>query len=609
MNTARNDLRNIAIIAHVDHGKTTLVDAMLRQSKVFRDNEQVATCVMDSNDLERERGITILSKNTAIDYNGTRINIVDTPGHSDFGGEVERVLRMVDGVLLLVDAFEGPMPQTRFVLQKALRIGLVPIIVINKMDRLNARPYEVVDEVLELLLDLDATEEQLDSPVIYVSGREGYATRNPEQHEETLQCLLDTIIQHIPPPHGSSDEPLQALVANVAYDGYVGRIAIGRVHRGTLKVGDNVVVVSGEKVSNNVRVGGIYTFAGLSRINMESATYGDIVGIVGISDVTIGDTLCAPDTPEALPAIEIDEPTLSVTFSVNTSPFAGREGTYVTSRHIAERLRRETENNLSLRVTPTDSPDSYEVAGRGELHLSILMETMRREGYEFAVSRPVVINKEIDGVVCEPIEHLVIDIPEEYTGVVMEKLGGRRARMVNMHPGATGYLRLQFTIPARGLIGYRTELLTDTKGTGIMSHYLEGYEPYGGSIETRSRGSLVSYEEGESITYGLYNAQERGRLFIGAGVPVYEGMVVGENARADDVVVNVCKRKQVTNIRASGKDDALQLTPPVVMGLEQSLEFIADDELIEVTPKSLRIRKRILNKEIREREKKRKALS
>jgi len=595
----RTDLRNVAIIAHVDHGKTTLVDALLKQSGIFRDNEQVETCVMDSGDLERERGITIISKNTAVMYNGIKINIVDTPGHADFGGEVERVLEMVDGVLLLVDAFEGCMPQTRFVLKKALERNLKSIIVVNKIDRPNARPYEVVDEVLELFMDLDATDEQLDSPVVYTSGRDGYATQDWEKPGVDMQPLFDMILKYIPSPAGEEDEPFRMLISNIDYDEYVGRISVGRIDRGTLKTGETVALCQKDGTTNNARISKLYMFEGLKRVEVSEAKAGDIVSIAGLSDSAIGETICATDCIEPLPFTEIDEPTLSVTFSVNNGPFAGQEGDYVTSRHIKDRLEKEVETNVSLRVSETDSPDSFEVAGRGELHLSVLIETMRRQGFEFMVSRPQVLNKEIDGVMCEPVERLVIDVPDEYTGAVMEKLGVRRAEIQNMHAINQGYTRLEFKIPSRGIIGYRGELMTDTKGTGIMNHFLEGYEPLKGTIYSRPRGALVAFETGEAVTYGLFNAQERGKLFVSAGERVYEGMIVGENSRAEDIVVNVCKKKHVTNMRASGSDEALRLTTPTIMSLENCLEFIGDDELIEVTPDNLRLRKKILNTELR----------
>ena len=593
------NLRNIAIIAHVDHGKTTLVDALLQQSGVFRENEQVDVCVMDSGDIEKERGITILSKNTGINYNGIKINIVDTPGHADFGGEVERVLDMVDGVLLLVDSFEGCMPQTRFVLKKALARNLTPIIVVNKLDKPNARPYEVVDEVLDLFIDLDANDDQFESPTIFASGRDGYATLDPDTKTEDMKLLLDMIVEQVPAPEGDTEGAFQFLASNIDYDDYIGRIAVGRIHRGSVKVGQNITICKKDGKTTNVRATKIYTFEGLKRVEVETASVGDIVCIAGLTNIEIGETVCAPDCLEPLPFTEIDEPTLSMTFSVNNSPFAGQEGDFVTSRHIKDRLEKELETNVSLRVTDTDSADSFEVAGRGELHLSILIETMRREGFEFQVSKPQVLFKEIDGVQCEPIEHLVVDVPDEYTGAVMEKLGNRKAEMANMQPVSQGYTRLEFKIPARGLVGYRSELLTDTKGTGIMNHYLDGYEPYKGEIQMRERGSLVAWEAGESITYGLFNAQDRGKLFIGAGVKVYEGMVVGENSRNEDITINVCKRKQLTNTRASGSDEALRLVPPVNMSLENCLDFIGEDELVEITPKNLRIRKKILNTELR----------
>ncbi|KNY24875.1 translational GTPase TypA [Pseudobacteroides cellulosolvens] len=599
MNSIRENLRNIAIIAHVDHGKTTLVDVMLRQSGIFRENEQVQERVMDSNDLERERGITILAKNTAVCYKDTKINIVDTPGHADFGGEVERILKMVDGVLLLVDAFDGPMPQTRFVLRKALQLNLKPIVVINKIDRPEARPMEVIDEVLELFIELGADDEQLEFPVVYASARDGYANLELNDGGTNLEPLFETILKNVPAPKGSSDEPLQLLVSSIDYDEYVGRIAIGRVERGTIKVGQQAVTCRIDGSLFNMRISRLYMFEGLRRAEANEATFGDIVAVSGVGDITIGETICDVDCPEALPFIEIDEPTINMTFSVNNSPFAGREGTFVTSRHLRDRLFKELETNLSLRVEETESADSFKVSGRGELHLSILIETMRRQGYEFQVSKPKVIFKEIDGVEQEPIEHLTIDVPEDFMGVVMEKLGTRRAEMINMHSSNQGYMRLEFKIPARGLIGYRSEFMTDTKGNGIMNHIFHGYEPFKGEIFGRQRGSIIAWEDGEAVTYGLYNAQDRGTLFIEPGLKVYEGMVVGENARAEDIVINVCKKKHVTNMRASGSDEALRLTPPRQMSLEQCLEFIADDELVEITPKNIRIRKRILDTEMR----------
>ncbi len=595
----RQDIKNIAIIAHVDHGKTTLVDAMLRQSGIFRENEAVAERVMDSNDLEKERGITILAKNTAVNYNGTKINIVDTPGHADFGGEVERVLKMVDGVLLLVDAFEGAMPQTRFVLKKALQLDLKPIVVVNKIDRPEARPEEVVDEVLELFIELGADDDQLEFPVIYASSREGFAVCDLGGERRDLKPLFDVIIDKVPSPKGELEGTLQLLVSNIDYDEYVGRIAIGRVERGSVKLGQPAIICKKEGNQLNARITKLYCYEGLKRIETPEAKLGDIVAVSGVGDVTIGDTICDAGAPDPLPFVAIDEPTLSMTFSVNNSPFAGREGTFVTSRHLRDRLFKELETNVSLKVEETDSADAFVVSGRGELHLSILVETMRRQGYEFQVSKPSVIYKEIDGVLMEPIEYLMIDVPEEFMGTVMEKLGQRKSDMVNMTSANQGYMRLEFRIPARGLIGYRSELLTDTKGNGIMNHVFHGYEPYKGEIPTRTRGSLIAWEDGEAVTYGLYNAQERGTLFITPGTKVYQGMIVGENARYDDLVVNVCKKKHVTNMRASGSDEALRLTPPTNLSLEQALEFIAEDELVEMTPKSIRLRKKVLDTESR----------
>lgn len=599
MISKRNDIRNIAIIAHVDHGKTTLVDGMLRQSGIFRVNEQVQERVMDSNDLERERGITILAKNTAVNYKGIKINIVDTPGHADFGGEVERVLKMVDGVLLLVDAFEGPMPQTRFVLRKALQLNLKPIVVINKIDRQEARPEEVIDEILELFIELGADDEQIEFPVVYASSRDGYAVIDLADEKKNLEPLFECIVNHVPAPQGEMDKPLQLLVSNVDYDEYVGRIAVGRIDRGRIKSGQQYVACKKDGKLQAGKITNLYVYEGLKRVEAEEAYLGDVVAVTGFSDINIGETICDVNSPEPLPFVNIDEPTINMTFSVNNSPFAGREGTYVTSRHLRDRLFKELETNVSMRIEETDSPDAFVVSGRGELHLSILIEIMRRQGYEFQVSKPKVITKEVDGVLFEPMELLMIDVPEEYMGVVMEKLGMRKAEMVNMHSASEGYMRLEFKIPARGLIGYRSEFLTDTKGNGIMNHIFNGYEPYKGDIATRSRGSIVAWEDGEAVTYGLYNAQERGNLFISPGTKVYEGMVVGENARSDDIVVNVCKKKHVTNMRASGSDEALRLTPPKILSLEQALEFITDDELVEITPKNIRIRKRILDTELR----------
>jgi len=595
--TVRNDIRNIAIIAHVDHGKTTLVDGMLKQSGIFRENQQVRERVMDSNELERERGITILSKNTAVDYMGVRINIIDTPGHADFGGEVERILKMVDGVLLLVDAFEGPMPQTRFVLNKALQLKLKPIVVINKIDKQGARPYEVVDEVLELFIELGADDEQIEFPVIYASSREGYAVLDLEKDERiSLEPLFKTIISHVPAPSGDSEGPLQLLVSSIDYDDYIGNIAIGRIERGRIVSGQQVTVCKlGEETLRNTKVGKLYTFRGLKRIEIEEAGIGDIVAVSGAGVINIGETICEFDHPEPLPFVKIDEPTISMTFSVNDSPFAGKEGTFVTSRQLRERLFKELHTNVSLKVEETGTTEAFKVSGRGELHLSILIETMRREGYEFQVSKPKVIFKEINGKRYEPVELLIIDVPEEYTGIVMEKLGPRKAELLNMNTFNHGYARLEFKIPARGLIGYRSEFLTDTKGNGIINHVFYGYEPYAGDITIRQRGSIVAWETGEAVTYGLYNAQERGTLFIGPGTKVYEGMIVGENAKQEDITVNVCKKKHVTNMRAAGSDEALRLTPPRTLSLEQCLEFINDDELVEVTPLSIRLRKKILD--------------
>lgn len=597
----RENIRNIAIIAHVDHGKTTLVDAMLAQSGTFRENEQVDERVMDSNDLERERGITILAKNTSLYYKGVKINIIDTPGHADFGGEVERGLEMVDGVLLLVDAFEGCMPQTRFVLSKALALDLKPVIVVNKVDRPNARPYEVVDEVLDLFIDLGATEEQLDTPVIYASGRDGWATAeyNPEQPNNDLTELFELIVNSIPCPKCEDDAPFQMLVSNIDYDDYTGRVAVGKIERGSIKVNMPLSICRHDGKVTRGKATKLFTFEGLKKVPTDEVGAGDVVAISGIADINIGETVCDVDNPEALPFVKIDDPVLSMTFSVNDSPFAGQDGKFVTSRHLRDRLFRELDSNVSLRVDETDSTESFIVSGRGELHLSVLIENMRREGYEFQVSNPVVIYKEIDGVKCEPIERLTVDVPDEYTGTVMDGVINRKGEMTNMAPTAQGYTRLEFLIPSRGLIGYRSELLTATKGTGIINSILEKYEPYKGDFNGRTRGTLIAWEDGTTITYGLYNAQERGTLFVGAGVKVYEGMIVGENARLEDVVVNVCKKKHATNTRSSGSDDALRLVPPREMSLEQCLDFIADDELLEVTPNHLRMRKKILSTSLR----------
>jgi GTP-binding protein len=597
----RENIRNIAIIAHVDHGKTTLVDAMLAQSGTFRENEQVDERVMDSNDLERERGITILAKNTSLYYKGVKINIIDTPGHADFGGEVERGLEMVDGVLLLVDAFEGCMPQTRFVLSKALALNLQPVIVVNKVDRPNARPYEVVDEVLELFIELGATDEQLDTPVIYASGRDGWATAeyNPEQPNKDLTELFELILNSIPCPDCVDDAPFQMLVSNIDYDEYTGRIAVGKIERGKITTNMPLSICHPDGKVTHGKATKLYTFEGLNKAVTDEVGAGDVVAISGIADINIGETICDTANPEPLPFVKIDDPVLSMTFSVNDSPFAGKDGKFVTSRHLRERLFRELDSNVSLRVEETDTTESFIVSGRGELHLSVLIENMRREGYEFQVSNPVVIYKEIDGVKCEPIERLTVDVPDEYTGVVMDGVINRKGEMTNMSPTAQNYTRLEFLIPSRGLIGYRSELLTATKGTGIINSILEKYEPYKGDFQGRSRGTLIAWEDGETITYGLYNAQERGTLFVGPGVKVYEGMIVGENARLEDIVVNVCKKKHATNTRASGSDDALRLVPPKELSLEQCLDFIADDELLEVTPNHLRMRKRILKTDLR----------
>ena len=593
------NIRNIAIIAHVDHGKTTLVDALLKQSHVFRENEQVAERVMDSGDIEKERGITILSKNTSVMYNGVKINIVDTPGHADFGGEVERVLKTVDGVLLLVDAFEGPMPQTREVLKKALALNLKPIVVINKIDRPGAEPEKALDKVIELFIELNASDEQLDFPVIYASAKNGIAKMNLSDDSDNITCIFDTIIDKIEPPACDMDGTMQMLVSNIDYDDYLGRIAIGRVERGHIKNGMPVSICKQEKNTQG-KIAKLFTYMGLKRVEVDEVDAGDIVAISGIPDISIGDTICDLANPEKIPFVNIDEPTVSMTFSVNNGPFAGQEGEFVTSRHIRDRLFKELERNVSLRVKETASPDSFEVCGRGELHLSVLIEEMRREGYELLVSRPKVIYKEIDGVKCEPIEDLVVNVPDDAIGTVIEKLGRRKAEMKNMEPAEAGHTKIEFKIPARGLIGYRTEFLTDTKGTGTMNSIFDCYEPYKGDIQARTRGVLVAFEQGTSITYGLYNAQLRGELFIGPGVEVYEGMIVGINSRNEDISINVCKEKHLTNTRASGSDDALRLVPPIQLSLEKAIEFIAEDELVEVTPKNIRLRKVILNNKDRE---------
>ncbi|MGN0638580.1 MAG: translational GTPase TypA [Huintestinicola sp.] len=596
----RNDLRNIAIIAHVDHGKTTLVDEMLKQGGAFRENQEVEDRVMDSNDIERERGITILAKNTSVKYNGVKINIIDTPGHADFGGEVERVLKMVDGVLLLVDAAEGPMPQTRFVLSKALELGHKIIIVVNKIDRPDARLDEIGDEVLELLLDLDANDDQLESPILFCSGRAGTCSISQYEAGTDLKPLFDTILDYIPAPEGDDEGTMQMLISSIDYNDYVGRTGIGRIERGVVKVNQPVIVGDYHETKKpyNSKIVTVSQIEGLGKQNVDEAKVGDIVWISGIENITIGDTLCAADNYEPLPFVKISEPTVEMTFSVNDSPFAGREGKFVTSRQLRERLFKEVLRDVSLRVSETENTDAFRVCGRGEMHLSILIENMRREGYELGVSTPRVLMKEIDGVMCEPMERLVIDVPEDCTGSVMEKMGTRKGELQTMHPQGSR-MRLEFIIPARGLFGYKSEFLTDTKGEGVMSSIFDSYQPYKGDIPRRNTGSLISFETGEAVTYGLFNAQERGSLFIGAGTPVYEGMVVGASPKVEDLVVNVCKKKHLTNTRASGSDDALRLVPPRKLSLEDSLEFIADDELLEVTPKSIRIRKRILDNALR----------
>ena len=593
-------LRNVAIIAHVDHGKTTLVDEMLKQGGAFRANQEVQDRVMDSGDLERERGITILAKNTAIRYKDTKINIVDTPGHADFGGEVERILKMVNGVILLVDAAEGPMPQTRFVLSKALELGHRVIVVVNKIDRPDQRVYEVIDEVLELLLDLDATPEQLDSPMLFCSGRQGTASVQPDVAGSDLKPLFDTILEYIPAPEADVDAPFQMLVSSIDYNEFVGRIAIGRIERGTIQQNQEITVCNyhDPEQSRKAKAVSLYQFEGLARAPVTEATAGNIIAMSGIGDITIGDTICAAGHAEALPFVKISAPTMEMTFSVNDSPFAGREGKYVTSRNLRDRLMRETLKDVSLRVSDTDTTEAFNVAGRGEMHLSILIETMRREGYEFQVSPPRVLYQEIDGVKCEPMERLVADVPADAVGAVIEKLGSRKGDLLEMTPVGTR-MKLEFLVPARGLFGYRNEFLTDTRGEGIMASVFDSYAPFKGELSRRNTGSLIAFENGESVTYGLWAAQERGALFIGPGIPVYGGMVVGETPKSEDITVNVCRKKQLTNMRASGSDEALRLVPPRNLSLEQCLEFLADDELLEVTPKTLRLRKRILNHEIR----------
>ncbi|EEG77155.1 translational GTPase TypA [Dethiobacter alkaliphilus] len=602
------EIRNLAIIAHVDHGKTTLVDSMLKQSGIFRSNEEVVERVMDSNDLERERGITILAKNTAVNYKGVKINIVDTPGHADFGGEVERALSMVDGVLLVVDAFEGPMPQTRFVLRKALELGLRPIVVVNKVDRSDARPLEVVDMAFDLFAELGADDEQLDFPVIYASARDGVSGPEPEELTDTLEPLFEIIVKHVPSPAGDPAQPFQMLVANLAYDNYVGKYAIGRVLRGSLTPGDPVAVIHADGTVERAKTNKIYVFEGLGRTEVNLAQTGEIVALSGLENANIGGTVTDPEHPDQLPVLAVDEPTLTMNFLVNNSPFAGREGEYVTSRKLRDRLFRELDLNVSLRVEETDSADCFMVAGRGELHLSILIENMRREGYELQVSKPEVIFKNIDGKVHEPFENLTLDLPEEYMGGVMERLSHRKGEMLNMTPVGSGEVRLEFLIPARGLIGFRSEFLTETRGNGVMNHIFHGYEPYKGEITSRYQGALIAWEDGETTIYGLLAAEERGQLFIGAGTKVYEGMIVGQNNREEDLEVNVCKKKHLTNIRASSSDDTVRLKEPRHLSLEEAIEFIAEDELVEITPKSIRLRKKLLKKHERQRYNKEQAM-
>lgn len=604
MKTKREDVRNIAIIAHVDHGKTTLVDELLKQSGVFRENQEVAERVMDSNDIERERGITILSKNTAVYYKGTKINIIDTPGHADFGGEVERVLKMVNGVILVVDAFEGAMPQTKFVLRKALELKLPVIVCINKIDRPEARPSEVIDEVLELFIDLDASDEQLDCPFVYASAKAGYAVLELEDGPQNMVPLFETILDYIPAPEGDPDADTQVLISTIDYNEYVGRIGIGKVDNGTIRTGQDMIVVNAHdpERQEKVRISKLYEFDGLNKVDVKEAAIGSIVAISGISDLSIGDTICSPENPVAIPFQKISEPTIAMQFMVNDSPFAGQEGKYVTSRHIRDRLFRELNTDVSLRVEDTENMDTFKVSGRGELHLSVLIENMRREGYEFAVSKAEVLYKKDEkGKLLEPMETAFIDVPEEFTGIVIEKLGQRKGELRNMGTASGGYTRMEFSIPARGLIGYRGDFLTDTKGNGILNTAFDCYAPYKGDIQYRKQGSLIAFETGESVTYGLYSAQERGTLFIGPGEKVYSGMVIGQNAKTDDIEVNVCKTKHLTNTRSSSADEALRLTPPRILSLEEALDFIDTDELLEVTPKSLRIRKKILDPKMRKR--------
>lgn len=597
--TTRKDIRNIAIIAHVDHGKTTLVDQLLQSSNIFRSNEQVVERIMDNNDLERERGITILAKNTAVWYKGTKINIIDTPGHADFGGEVERVLSMVDGVLLVVDIVEGCMPQTRYVLKKALELNKMPLVVINKADRDFSRTKTALNEVMELFLELGAREDQFDFKTVFASAKQGWATTDCTAPGKDMQPLFDAIINHMPAPRGNMDGGLQAIICNIEYDAYLGRVGVGKIVRGSVNAGQPVYIARRDGTGMSSKVSKLYQFEGLDRTEVSTSKMGDIVAFSGISGINIGETICAADNIEPLPFVEIDEPTISMVFSVNNSPFAGREGKYVTSRHLRARLYKEVETNVSMRVEDTSAADEFKVFGRGELHFSILIENMRREGYEFAVGRPTVITKEIDGQICEPVEKLIVDVPDEFVGVVINKMGIRKAEMTRMTPDDRGSTRLEFIISSRGLIGYRNEMLTDTKGNGVINNFFYGYEPYKGIINERTRGSVVVHEDGTTTTYGLFHAQERSRIFVDAGLAVYTGMVVGENSREDDLVINVCKRKQLTNNRASGSDDAQKLITPTLMSLEQCLEFIAEDELVEVTPKSIRLRKKILNKSLR----------
>ena len=604
MKTKREDVRNVAIIAHVDHGKTTLVDELLKQSGVFRENQEVEERVMDSNDIERERGITILSKNTAVHYNGVKINIIDTPGHADFGGEVERVLKMVNGVVLVVDAFEGAMPQTKFVLRKALELELPVIVCINKIDRPEARPDDVIDEVLELFIDLGASDDQLECPFVYASAKAGVAVLDLSDEKQDMKPLFETILDYIPAPEGDPEAPTQMLISTIDYNEYVGRIGVGKVENGTIAVNQDMVLVNHHDPDKQqrVKIGKLYEFDGLNRVEVKEATIGSIVAVSGITDISIGDTLCSPENPEAIPFQKISEPTISMQFIVNDSPFAGQEGKFVTSRHLRDRLFRELNTDVSLRVEETENADSFKVSGRGELHLSVLIENMRREGYEFAVSKAEVLyHTDENGKKLEPMELAYIDVPDEFTGVVIEKLGQRKGELRNMTPSNGGYTRLEFLIPARGLIGYRGEFMTDTKGNGIINTSFEGYALYKGDIQYRKQGSLIAFETGESVTYGLYSAQERGTLFIGAGEKVYSGMVIGQNGKAEDIELNVCKTKHLTNTRSSSADEALRLTPPRVLSLEQALDFIDTDELLEVTPENLRIRKKILDSRMRKR--------